>query len=80
MCLLTNITQIIVLNIYCIRKSLLAIALQVGSSHKIALLPLTLLFLGTEGMTVLSRDTCKNLQDGLETVDISTFQRFLVED
>jgi hypothetical protein len=29
---------------------------------------------------VLSRDTCKNLQDGLETVAISTFQRFLVED
>ena len=29
---------------------------------------------------VLSRDTCKNLQDGLESVAISTFQRFLVAD
>ncbi|QEI44324.1 hypothetical protein BMF77_04957 [Dolichospermum sp. UHCC 0315A] len=29
---------------------------------------------------VLSRDTCKNLQDGLETLAVSTFQRFLEED
>ncbi|TAF02873.1 MAG: hypothetical protein EAZ77_18155 [Nostocales cyanobacterium] len=29
---------------------------------------------------VLSRDTCKNLQDGLETIAVSTFQRFQVED
>ncbi len=29
---------------------------------------------------VLSRDTCKNLQDGLETLTVSTFQRFQVGD
>ena len=33
-----------------------------------------------ESSLVLSRDTCKNLQDGLESIAISTFQRFLVED
>ncbi|MBW4430086.1 MAG: hypothetical protein KME50_38550 [Nostoc desertorum CM1-VF14] len=25
---------------------------------------------------ILSRDTCKNLQDGLESIAISSFQRF----
>ncbi|MCW5312986.1 DEAD/DEAH box helicase family protein [Nostoc sp. KVJ3] len=49
-------------------------------AHRHELLDQALETLQLSAYSVLSRDTCKNLQDGLETVDISMFQRFLVED
>ena len=46
----------------------------------IVMLSWMLIWMTKQARLVLSRDTCKNLQDGLETLAVSTFQRFLEED